>query len=190
MKKIIFVISMLLTVGMLCACSNSEEYGAKNSDDFIVLNPFDEGDSFAAISDFFRTEFGTYENEKPFDFKNNVSSEDNPCIIINSEEDFMEAYMGKLNLPTIDFSLYTLIIGKAFLGAGTFIDNMSIRQTNPVKATLYINCIIDTNPNIGYIGRIYWNYYWKLFPKFHASEIGVEINQEFGIVDNNKKQYE
>jgi hypothetical protein len=179
---------MLLTVGLMGACSNSEEYGAKNSDDFIVLNPFDEGDSFAAISDFFRTEFGTSEDEKPFDLKNNVSSEDDPCIIINSEEDFMEAYMGKLNLPTIDFSLYTLIIGKAYLSAGTFIDNMGIRQTNPEKATLAINCIVDTKG--AYTCNELWEYYWKLFPKFHASEINVEVNREFGIVENNKKQYE
>lgn len=185
MKKVTLLMSVLLTLGLFSACSSSEDYDTKSSDDFDVLNPIAEGDSLAAISDFFKTEFDSY--EKPFDLKNNLSNEDNPCIIINSEEDFMEVYTGDLSLPAIDFSQYTLIIGKIYLSAGTFLDNMSIKQTNPVKATLSINCIIDTNPNVGYIGRIYWNYYWKLFPKFHASEISVEINKEYGIVDNNKK---
>ena len=73
---------------------------------------------------------------------------------------------------------------------------MSISQPNSTKtilstkAILHINCIIDTNPNVGYIGRIYWNYYWKLFPKFQAVEISVEINKEYGIVDNSKNKYE
>ena len=194
MKKVFFILGMLLSLGMFCACSNSDEIENESPNDLGDLIPVEEGEDFDAISEFFQTEIGpdgygscmTY-NEKPFNLKNNLRKDENPCIVINNEEDFKEAYTGDLSLPAIDFSNYTLIIGKIFLPAGEFIDNMSIKQTNPVKATLSINCIIDTNPNVGYIGRIYWNYYWKLFPKFHASEISVEINKEYGIVDNNKK---
>jgi hypothetical protein len=195
MKKVLFVFGLLLTLGMFCACSSDDgdnatddSFGGDSEGTEIVLNPIEEGDGLDAITDFFRKEFGKDEDEKPFDFKNNLSNEENPCIAINNEEDFKEAYTGDFNLPAIDFSKYTLIIGKIYLSAGKFIDNMSIKQTNPAKTTLYINCIIDTTPGGGYIGIMYWGYYWKLFPKFNASKINVEINSEYGEVDNSKKR--
>ena len=191
MKKVLFILGMLLSLGMFWACSNSDEIENESSNDLGDLIPVEEGDDFAAISDFFKTEFGlegfAYEDKMPFDLKNNLSNEENPCFVINNEEDFQDAYTGDLNLPTIDFSKYTLIIGKIFLSAGTFIDNMSIRQTNPAKATLFISCIIDTTPGTAYLGIIHWYYYWKLFPKFDASEINVKISQEYGEVDDSKK---
>ena len=186
MKKIRLFLGMLLSLGMFSACSSSDEID-NESDVLNNLTSIDEGDSFVVLSDFFKTTFAT-EGEEAFDFKNNLSNEENPCIAINNEEDFKEAYTGDLNLPAIDFSKYTLIIGKIYLSAGTFIDNMSIKQTNPAKTTLYINCIIDTTPGGGYIGIMYWGYYWKLFPKFNASKINVEINSEYGKVDNSKKR--
>ena len=187
MKKIRLFLGMLLSLGMFSACSSSDEID-NESDVLNNLTSIDEGDSFVVLSDFFKTTFAT-EGEEAFDFKNNLSNEENPCIAINNEEDFKEAYTGDLNLPAIDFSKYTLIIGKTFLSAGTFIDNVNIK-TNPVKTTLSINCIIDTNPNVGYLGVSYWEYYWKLFLKFHSSRIFVEISKEKGIVDDSKKQYE
>ena len=189
MKKLVLLLGVLLSLGMFCACSSDDD-GSNYSEEMIDLTPINDGNNFAAISEFFKTAFGgSYDDDKPFDFKNNLSNEDDPCIVINTEEEFKEAYTGDLSLPAIDFSQYTLIIGKTFLSAGTFIDNVNIK-TNPVKTTLSINCIIDTNPNVGYIGVLYWEYYWKLFPKFYASKINVEISEEKGIVDDSKKQYE
>lgn len=191
MKKQLLMMSLFFALGMFCACSNDDEMGGSSEDDaksVEILEPVVDGEDYAVISDFFKTAFGgSYNDEKPFDFKNNLSNDDNPCIVINNEEDFKEAYTGDLSLPAIDFSKYTLIIGKTFLSAGTFIDNVNIK-TNPVKTILSINCIIDTNPNVGYIGVLYWEYYWKLFPKFHASEMNVEISKEKGIVDDSKKR--
>ena len=189
MKKVLFVIGVLLSLSMFCACSSDDD-GSNYSEGFVDLPPINDGEDYSALSEFFKTAFGgSYDDDKPFDFKNNLSDEENPCVVINNEEDFKEAYTGDLSLPAIDFSKYTLIIGKTFLSAGTFIDNVNIK-TNPVKTTLSINCIIDTNPNVGYLGVLYWVYYWKLFPKFHSSKIYVEISKEKGIVDDSKKQYE
>ena len=189
MKRVFFVIGVLLSLSMFCACSSDDD-GSNYSEEFVDLPPINDGDDYSALSEFFKTAFGgSYDDDKPFDFKNNLSDEENPCVVINNEEDFKEAYTGDLSLPAIDFSKYTLIIGKTFLSAGTFIDNVNIK-TNPEKTTLSINCIIDTNPNVGYLGVLYWVYYWKLFPKFHSSKICVEISKEKGIVDDSKKQYE
>lgn len=185
MKKVLFILGMLLSLGMFWACSSDDE---SENESPVILNelfPIVEEYYSTTVSNFFKTEFGTYEDEKPFDLKNNLSSEDNPCIVINNEEDFNEVYTGDLNLPTIDFSKYTLMIGKIYLTAGTFIDNMSIKQTNSSEATLFINCIIDTKE--AHTCYMLWKYYWTLFPKFDASEINVEISQEYGEVDDSKK---
>ena len=193
MKKVFLFLGMLLSLGIFSACSNSDEIDTESSDVFSKITPIDDGDGFDAISAFFKTAFAT-EDEKAFNFKNNLSNKENPCIIINNEEDFNKTYTGDLNLPEIDFSRYTIVIGKAYLAAGTFIDNMSISQPNSTKtilstkAILHINCIIDTTPGVGYVGTIGWVYYWKLFPKFHASKIYVEISREYGEVDKSKRQ--
>lgn len=184
MKKRILFLGMLLSVGLICACSSSDDIN-NESDEFINFTSIDEGDIFVELSDFFKTAFTT-EKKETFNFKNNLSNEENPCIVINNEDEFMEAYTGGLNLPAIDFSKYILIIGKVYLPAGTFIDDMSIRQTNSAKTTLYINCIQDTKGC--YVGVMYYDYYWKLFPKFYVSKINVEISREKGEVDNNKKR--
>jgi len=185
MKKVFFILGVLLSLGMFCACSSDDEVDSESSDGIVDLTPIDEGDDFAVISDFFKTALGEYDAEKPFDFKNNLSNEENPCIVINNEDDFKEAYTGDLSLPVIDFSKYTLIIGKILVSAGTFIDNVYIK-TNSANTTLFVDCIMDTKG--GYLGNFYWDYYWKLFPKFHASNINVEVSKEKGEVDDSKKR--
>ena len=193
MKKIILFLGMLLSLGLFSACSSDDGIDNDSSDDYVDLTPVDEGDDLAALFEFFQTEIGpdgyggcATGDEKPFNLKNNLRKDENPCLVINNEEDFKEAYTGDLSLPTLDFSKYTLIIGKVYLSAGTFIDNISIRQTNSTKATLYIKCIQDTNG--AYLGVMYYEYYWKLYPKFHASEINVEISREKGEVDDSKRR--
>lgn len=171
-NRIVLIFAVLMMAISMSCCSSEDNY------------------DFVELSSFFRTEFSSYDKmQKPFDFKNNLSNDNNPCIIINSKEEFEKAYKGGLTLPAIDFSKYTLIIGKIFMGAGTFIDNLDIKQINDNKASLAIHCITDTKG--GYIDVMYDHYYWELFPKFHASEIEVETNREFGEVDDKiKHKYE
>lgn len=168
---------------MLCACNNGDE----PSDNIADLIPIEKGDDIAEISDFFKKTFDTDEiRQKPFNFKNNLcNDEKKTCLVINSQEEFEEAYTGDTPLPTIDFSKYSLIIGKVYIDAGTFIDNMSIKQINNSRSVLTINYIIDTKGC--YIALAYYKYYWKLFPKFHTSEIVIEETVRYEEVDDSKK---
>ena len=155
MKKYILFFSVLIATACLCACSS------------------DEGDDINVMYDFFETAFNSHNKEqKSFDFSNNLSNEEFPCIIINNKEEFEEAYMGDLRLPDIDFSVYTLVIGKIRVDAATFIDDISIKQIDNNTVALTINCFKDRKGC--YIAIIKDVYYWKLFPKFYASEIKVE----------------
>ena len=183
MKKVyLLFLNVLLSLGLFSACNSSDEVDTLSSDNMVDLIPIDESNGLAEISDFFKTEFGTYDNKtKPFDFKKNLSNEETPCIIINSEKEFKKVYTGSNPLPAIDFSKYTLMIGNVFMSAGTFIDNMSIRNVSKSKKVLTINCIRDSKG--AYVAVSYYEYYWKLFPKFNASEIVVEKNVKLGEIN-------
>ncbi len=171
MKKVLVIMCMLLSLGMFSACSSDDEI---NNESTICLNSIDEINNIDEISAFFKSAFAT-EGRDIFDFKKNLSNDENPCILINNEEEFKETYTGELSLPTIDFSQYSLVIGKVYLAAGTFIESVNFTSINSAKAILSINCIIDNKG--AYIGTIGYVYYWKIFPKFHTSKIYVGINK-------------
>ena len=191
-KKLLFIMSFLLSLGMFSACNNSDEMNFdstdnNNKDDTRVLIPVKDSYGYSAISDFFYSELDSDEKyPKSFIFKNNFSDDENPCIIINNKEEFEEEYTGNSPLPNIDFSNYTLIIGRITLSAGTFIDDMNIRIENNKRAAIAINCIIDSKG--AYTANELYYYYWNLFPKFLVSEIVVEVNKKMGEIDNNKKR--
>ena len=176
MKKILFMMSVLLSLGLFSACSSSDEL---NLDSTNVLVPVKDCYGYSAISDFFYSELESGEHPRSFVLNNNLSDDENPCIAINNKEEFEKAYTGDSPLPNIDFSNYTLIIGKIELNANIKIDNMSIRINNK-KAAIDINCIIDNKGT--YIAIIDDHYYWNLFPKFFVSEITVEVNKREGEI--------
>ena len=180
MKKILFMMSVLLSLGLFSACSSSDEL------DTNVLVPVKDCYGYSAISDFFYSELESGEHPRSFVLNNNLSDDENPCIIINNKEEFEEEYTGDSPLPNIDFSNYTLIIGRITLSAGTFIDDMNIRIENNKRAAIAINCIIDSKG--AYTANELYYYYWNLFPKFLVSEIVVEVNKKMGEIDNNKKR--
>jgi len=188
MKNLKFVLGVMLTLVMFSACSNDDESENSSSNDVLVLSPVNEGDFIVTFSDFFKNSFATDRNN-PFNFGKSISNEENsPCIILNSKRDLEQAYTGDLDLPNIDFSQYTLIIGKIPVSAGTFIDNMVIRKISTKRAALAISCIIDNKG--AYIAAMVNAYYWKLFPKFQTSRIEVEVSQNIGDVDDIiKNQY-
>ena len=181
-KNLCIILGMLISFGMFCACSNSDEMNIdstdnNNKDDTRVLIPVKDCFGYSAISDFFYSEFDSDEEyPKSFTFKNNLSDDERPCIIINNKEEFEEEYTGDSPLPNIDFSNYTLIIGRITLTAGTFIDDMNIKIENNKRAALAINCIIDSKGT--YTTNMLYCYYWNLFPKFLVSEIMVEVNRK------------
>ena len=188
-KNLVLIGTMLMMMAgtVMTACSsddgmNIDSTDNNNKDDIRVLIPVKDSYGYSAISDFFYSELGSDEtNPKSFVFKNNLSDDENPCIVINSKEEFEEEYTGDSPLPNIDFSNYTLIIGKIMLNAGTFIDDMNIRIENNKMATVAINCIIDSKGTYTAIELYY--YYWNLFPKFLVSEIMVEVNRKMGEIE-------
>ena len=166
MKQIVIFLSLLLTMGLFSGCSNDDD---KYDHELSSIQPTNDD-----IPLFFNSVFES-EGENVIDFKNNISDTTSPCIIVNSKEDFEKSYTGKMLLPEIDFSKYTLVLGKVCLSAGIFIDSIGIKQLNSAKAILTVNCSIDDGTYYGIMRNLC---YWGLFQKFHASEMSVKVNSK------------
>ena len=95
------------------------------------------------------------------------------CLIINSEEEFRQAYKGDMAVPSpiINFNYCTLVIGRTYgesgamsLGDYELIDNGDTYQLN---VTLNNN----VNPNLAYTGAFTDLYFWKIYPKMENKPV-------------------
>ncbi len=83
-------------------------------------------------------------------------------LIINSDKDFHSAYYGKEQLPTIDFSRYTLIIGALYVPADNYVKKQELIR-NGVDATLNLYLeISDQATTCDFNHELYWGIYPKL----------------------------
>lgn len=120
------------------------------------------------VCDFFRT-FNYFWDNAPF-FTNTVWYKDT-CCIVNSQEDLARNYTGSEQLPYIDFSNVTLIIGKAYVTSGNFYvyDQRIIGPDENQSVTLHLVFKDDRMGHQAHASLFYWGFY----PKFETKEIKV-----------------
>ncbi len=95
-------------------------------------------------------------------FPNRTWDADVSPLIINSDKDFHSAYYGKEQLPTIDFSQYTLIIGALYVPASNYVKKQEL-ICNGADATLNLFLdITDQAVTANFIHELYWGIYPKL----------------------------
>ena len=104
MKTKIVIFIMLFMLGMVFACSKSDENDSMIDSSIREIIQSDE------VSDFFDREWMYLGIGSPQSFfqKNNQEV----CAWVNSEEDLRELYQGNGTIPYIDFQQYTLVIGR------------------------------------------------------------------------------
>ena len=99
---------MLLAMGLLTACSSDDDMDTS----LVYVTPNKE------VSDFFQDELhGPYWDHYGTEFKTFFEQgewDDESCMMINSRQEFQQAYMGTKELPDIDFGQYTLLIGRTW----------------------------------------------------------------------------
>ena len=112
MKKYLFITcSLALVVQAATAFIGcSADADVDNSENTIVVSPEDVGNSVSVF----------FEEALPKDAESKVFFTDVPkdkdfCMVIDNEDELMSAYHGDEELPKIDFSNYSLVIGKLFL---------------------------------------------------------------------------
>ena len=168
MKKYLFI---LLAAIAFVACSDEEETN--------IIRPVNAP---ADVKAFFQSEIG-----KEFGESNTILSDTrivhspvggdvrmpspDTCCVINSRAELAAIYAGEKQLPDIDFTKYTLVVGKEEMPQSPFIlEGMSLtEEENLLVLTLKVksteNCLM-----IDYQMR-----YWALYPKLPGKPIMVKV---------------
>ena len=122
---------------------------------------------------FFRDELhGPYWDNNNIEHKtffNHGNYDEERVLIINSREEFQSAYMGTNTLPEVDFSRYTLVLGRTW-GNDTscFLDKIILRDTS---AYYELDAKLLHYVDIGAYSVVVNIYYWRLYPKLEKKNI-------------------
>lgn len=199
MKKVEFMMSLLLTLGLFSACSNNDELDINGDqsliqisdstlvpDDGVVLSPYEflnqwgscKNDEENRIFYFFNGPNG----QLPIGKRSNsffVDSNKDVCYVINSIQELKSIYKGDKDLPEIDFKRWTLVIGQmvepdAFYPV--FKQELKFKD-NKCQLTLYVPELDEVNLK-GVSYKTQYLYYWALYPKFNTAGISVGYVKE------------
>lgn len=198
MKKVILMMSVLLSAGWFCACSSNDETtiggsgGTMEADsslipaDGVVLKPIElpnrhlwteESQKVNKMCSFFNK--GLPINKRSESFF--VGSDKDECYIINSLQELKSIYCGADEIPELsylDFDQYTLVIGQK-VNSGAFYPMLKQDLTfidNKCLLNLYIPDFKEQNTtDVPF-------YYWALYPKFNTKGVNVGLIREEGSV--------
>ena len=204
MKKLLLMMSILLSAGMFCACSNDDEMNVNGGgellqipdstlipDDGVVLSPINFWNEDDII---WNTELypklnpilGNIEDELPLLGQSKgffVGSEKSECYVINSLEELKSIYTGDLEMPeTGFFEQYTLVIGQEFMPDCNYPVYKQDLMFNDHKChlTLYVP---DYEIDSGY-KPLQHLYYFGVYPKFYTEDISVGIIKEESVLES------
>ena len=191
MKKILFMMSMLLTLGLFSACSSDGEMDVIGGGEFVITDSTLIPDDGVILSPIDAIEIGFRENDveamggpkgymwKDFRFFNQelpleessesffVGSDKDECYVINSLEELRNIYSGEREIPYIDFDKYTLVIGQKVMPDfyhPEYKQDLEFRN-HRCDLNLYVP---DYDPGFKSIQHFY---YWAFYPKFNTEGI-------------------
>ena len=197
MKKVVFMMSMLLTLGMFSACSNDGEMDVIGGgvfvitdstlvpDDGVVLSPYEflegnlcKNEEENHIFYFFNGPNG----ELPIGKRSNsffVDSDKDECYVINSIQELKGIYKGDKEIPEIDFERWTLVIGQMVKPNVFYPVFKQELKFNDYKCHLTL-CVPELNEvNLNGVSyKTQYLYYWALYPKFNTAGISVGYVKE------------
>lgn len=175
-KAMRFIFCLFFPIGMLCACSNSDE---------TIINPEPSDMNRRApivnvqkvtasedITAFFSSALpsGGKESEE---FFTTLGYHSDICCFVNSPSELQSLYVGSKPLPEINFEENTLVIGKVMLTGGCEIGDIDIEDNdNEFVVNLTVTRYIDKTAATAFFP----NYYWGLFEKLPSKEIIVKTN--------------
>ena len=170
---------LMLAVGMSsCSSDETEEipYNRENYN-FGQVKGVDD-DTYQRLSIFFQSElhdpfyndFGVASST----FFGELEWDAQPCYLINSMEEFRAVYQGNKQLPEVDFTRYSVLVGRTYRIDGS----ESLRSFSLVdEGDHYLMAIVilrNINPNYGYTCDIGDLFYWNIYPKLETKPITIE----------------
>lgn len=102
-----------------------------------------------------------------FDFPGSTLEEmlADTCFVINDQAQLASLYIGQNTIPELDFSKYTLVIGRAHMPSSG--ESLIYHDISADRQTL--NLFIKQY-SAG-LTAIYFEYYWGLYPKFEGDKL-------------------
>ena len=181
MKKnsILWMSAVLILIVGMSSCSNDDEIVDVFSNNNAVrggeVYGWDkpEVDASDSLAVFFRDELhGPYWDGNGNEFKtffNQSSYDDESCLMIYSRQEFRSAYMGTKELPDVDFSKNTLIIGRTWCNDGSYeLDDIILKD---MGAYYELETRLLHYVDRGALCAIVELYYWRLYPKLEKKDI-------------------
>ena len=135
-----------------------------NSENTIVVNPEDISRS---VSFFFEKALPKEAESEVF--FTDVPKNKDTCLIINNEDELMSAYHGDEELPKIDFTNYSLVIGKLYVTAGLYVKEQTVQYDAPTTLSLFLEQEADAALTV-MVNR----YYWGVYPKLPTKNIVIK----------------
>ena len=165
----------LLAMLFLPACSSSSEDEEEELPGTIIPQVACASETAA----FFQTEWPVYCIPYPETFfERDLRGQDN-ISLINNEEEFQSIYKGTLQLPEIDFSQYTLVIGQkrkeVANGKKSSLELLKLELRDTSEGYhLYLICSSEVPAN-AFLNVETFYYYWALYPKLDNKAIIVSL---------------
>lgn len=105
--------------------------------------------------------------QKRRDFFGNIPEEEDVAIIINSDEELRSCHTGNRQLPTIDFTSYSLIIGKVYLDISWKLKEQKLEVDGK---NVLLHLILEP-PTEATSDQMVEYLYWGLYKKINARNI-------------------
>jgi len=187
MKKLIYLVAVLFAGTALTAivsCSENDEW----ADYWLLKHIVDNKDIISpipvvnsSITEFFETEWPSGPNHRHgyfYDYVDSTTSiwvtgPDTICDLINSQEQLQAVYFGDKTLPEINFTKYTLLIGRVEVSdSGHSIQKIDLVQTtNGLMANVYIQ---KSQSGLVFPAFTYLRF-WRLYPKLASTDITINV---------------
>lgn len=204
MRKVVFMMSLLLTLGLFSACSNDgvvDNGMYVNEDGEMVPIPIPEDGEVVKAIELPNRRLWTEESHKvnllcsffneglPIGARSNsffVGSDKDECYVINSLNELKSIYCGNEEIPELlNFNKYTLVIGQK-VNPTVFYPVLSQElEFFDKKCVLNLHVPALTAENTTGLPL----YYWALYPKLKTEDISVKFVRERDAVITVKDVY-
>lgn len=204
MRKVVFMMSLLLTLGLFSACSNDDDFDDDmyvNEDGELVPIPIPEDGEVVKAIELPERHLWTEESHKvnllclffnrglPIGSRSNsffVGSDKDECYVINSQNELKSIYCGNEEIPELlNFNKYTLVIGQKVKSTVFFPVLSQELEFFDKKCVLKLHVPALTAENTTDLPL----YYWALYPKFKTEDISVKFVRERDAVKTVKDVY-
>lgn len=177
MKRTFKTLAVFLSaIILLTGCSNDD-------DELIKETKIESVNNGQEVKAFFNSEWADYNAADSYPetfFNRELMDKENICLV-NSKEEFKNIYFGNKEIPEIDFSKYSLIIGKKqkYVEIGkkspASLKDIKLYDTEAgYQLNLYCTSYI---PEGDMFTRRFF-YFWGLFPKLNNKIITTQIRLE------------